>query len=75
MGRHQEKVNSSDEKYTAMVAGINPHNATAIATIKHRERGRMRTRLNSAKFESKRSGNGDLYIQAGVNEIIRILGV
>lgn len=75
MSRHIEKVKPVDEKYNAIMAGINQHSATAKATIKHRKRGRMRTRLNAAKFESMRAGNSTAYIQAGVDEMIRILGV
>ena len=75
MSRHIEKVKPVDEKYNAMMAGINPRTATAMATIKHRERGRIGRRLNAAKFESRRSGDSTAYIQAGVDEMIRILGV
>lgn len=75
MGRRQEKVSPSDLKYDAIASMMNPHSATAIATIKHRKRGRVRNRLNAAKFESKRSGDSRAYVEAGVNEIMKILGV
>lgn len=75
MGRHQEKIKPVDMKYLALVSSYNRHDTTAKSTIKHRERGRRRTRLNAAKFEAKRSGDSAAYIQAGVDEMIRILGV
>jgi len=75
MGRHLEKLHPSEPKYNAMDLDLLRNPSTIISTIKHRERGRRRTRLNAAKFEARRTGDGTAYIQAGVNEMMRILGV
>jgi hypothetical protein len=75
MGRHQSKLSNSDLKYIAVESMYNPRTGEASATIQHRKRGRMRRRLNIGKFESRRTGDIGPYIDAGVNEMFRILGV
>ncbi len=73
MSRNPEKIKPVDIKYNAIAAGYNPRTATAMATVRHRERGRVRRRLNLAKFEARRTGDADLLIDAGVNELMGIL--
>lgn len=73
MIKHQEKTHPSEYKYSAMDCDLLRNHATADATIKHRERGRLRRRLNIAKFEGIRTGNDDLLIQAGVDELMRMV--
>lgn len=75
MNRYSQKLTTTDLRYIAIQADYDPRIATARATIRHRERGRMRQSLNIGKFESRRAGNDQALIDAAVNEMFRILGV
>lgn len=68
MGRHLEKLHPSELKYNAMDQDLLRNPSTIMSTIKHRERGRMRTRLNTAKFEAKRSGDSTTTFRLGLTK-------
>lgn len=66
----RSKEHWTDLRYNTVSTEAWRESKTDVATLRHRRRGRIRNKINAAKFESRRTGDDSIVIDAAVNVLM-----